>query len=160
MCVHMCLRFYCPCAKQRDSQVLQNVRREVALMKKLVHPNVVRLLEVIDDPQNDLLFMVGFYLFPPTCILCSSRHSLPLLYPFPPWFALHLVILWRYCSSLLLGQCPSFVKRRLSMHFPHLVSLSLSSTHLPSHILFFRNGRINKTTPAQLIFWGFIRVGS
>lgn len=27
-------------------------------MKKLVHPNVVRLLEVIDDPQNDLLFMV------------------------------------------------------------------------------------------------------
>lgn len=28
-------------------------------MKKLVHPNVVRLLEVIDDPQNDLLFMVS-----------------------------------------------------------------------------------------------------
>lgn len=44
---------------QRDSHVLQNVRREVALMKKLVHPNVVRLLEVIDDPQNDLLFMVS-----------------------------------------------------------------------------------------------------
>ena len=39
--------------------MLQNVRREVALMKKLVHPNVVRLLEVIDDPQNDLLFMVS-----------------------------------------------------------------------------------------------------
>lgn len=38
--------------------MLQNVKREVALMKKLVHPNVVRLLEVIDDPQNDLLFMV------------------------------------------------------------------------------------------------------
>lgn len=44
---------------QRDSRVLQNVRREVALMKKLVHPNVVRLLEVIDDPQNDSLFMVS-----------------------------------------------------------------------------------------------------
>eukprot|EP00752_Nemacystus_decipiens_P002991 g2775.t1 len=46
---------------KRDSQVLQNVRREVALMKKLVHPNVVRLLEVIDDPQNDLLFMAMEY---------------------------------------------------------------------------------------------------
>lgn len=38
--------------------MLQSVRREVALMKKLVHPNVVRLMEVIDDPHNDLLFMV------------------------------------------------------------------------------------------------------
>lgn len=45
---------------KEDSQPLQNVRREVALMKKLVHPNVVRLLEVIDDPHNDLLFVVRY----------------------------------------------------------------------------------------------------
>ena len=36
---------------------LERVRREIAILKKLDHPNVVRLVEVLDDPDQDNLYM-------------------------------------------------------------------------------------------------------
>lgn len=36
----------------------QDIRREVAIMKKLEHPNVVRLVEVIDDPSYRKIYLV------------------------------------------------------------------------------------------------------
>ena len=33
------------------------VYREIAIMKKLDHPNVVKLVEVVDDPDEDNLYM-------------------------------------------------------------------------------------------------------
>ena len=36
---------------------LQKVHREIAIMKKLDHPNVVKLVEVLDDPEDDNLYM-------------------------------------------------------------------------------------------------------
>ena len=36
---------------------LDDVRREIAILKKLDHPNVVRLFEVLDDPQEDELIL-------------------------------------------------------------------------------------------------------
>jgi [calcium/calmodulin-dependent protein kinase] kinase len=36
---------------------LQDVLREIAIMKKLDHPNVVQLHEVIDDEEGDKLYM-------------------------------------------------------------------------------------------------------
>jgi len=36
---------------------LQKVYREIAIMKKLDHPNVVKLVEVLDDPEEDNLYM-------------------------------------------------------------------------------------------------------
>lgn len=46
----------CSCEKSR----LQ-VQREIAIMKKLVHPNVVQLVEVIDAPLDSSLYMVMEY---------------------------------------------------------------------------------------------------
>lgn len=34
------------------------IREEVAIMKKLNHPNLVQLIEVLDDPEEDSLYMV------------------------------------------------------------------------------------------------------
>lgn len=41
---------------------LQLVEREIAVMKKLSHPNLVNLYEVIDSPQSDMLYMVLDYM--------------------------------------------------------------------------------------------------
>lgn len=36
---------------------LQNVLQEIAIMKKLVHPNLIQLYEVIDYDEGDKLYM-------------------------------------------------------------------------------------------------------
>jgi serine/threonine protein kinase len=41
---------------------LEQVEREIALMKKLSHPNLVAMYEVIDSPQSDMLYMVLEYM--------------------------------------------------------------------------------------------------
>jgi serine/threonine protein kinase len=34
------------------------IKEEIAIMKKLNHPNLVALIEVLDDPEEDSLYMV------------------------------------------------------------------------------------------------------
>lgn len=40
---------------------LQMVQKEIAILKKLSHPNVVKLVEVLDDPNDNYLYMVFEY---------------------------------------------------------------------------------------------------
>ncbi|KAF9577897.1 hypothetical protein BGW38_006608, partial [Lunasporangiospora selenospora] len=40
----------------------QKIRREVAIMKKCIHPHVVRLIEVIDDPTARKIYLVLEYM--------------------------------------------------------------------------------------------------
>lgn len=37
---------------------LDDLKREVAILKKIHHPNIVRLFEVMDDPHHDIVYMV------------------------------------------------------------------------------------------------------
>jgi len=41
---------------------MDDVKREVAIMKKLRHPNVLRLYEVLDDPKVNKLYMILEYM--------------------------------------------------------------------------------------------------
>ncbi|KXN85362.1 hypothetical protein AN958_11462 [Leucoagaricus sp. SymC.cos] len=38
-----------------------SIRKEIAIMRKCRHPNIVRLLEVIDDPRQEKIFMIMEY---------------------------------------------------------------------------------------------------
>jgi [calcium/calmodulin-dependent protein kinase] kinase len=41
-----------------ENNSLDLIREEIAVMKKLNHPNLVSLIEVLDDPEEDSLYMV------------------------------------------------------------------------------------------------------
>lgn len=43
---------------EEDKDALFLIREEIAIMKKLNHPNLVSLIEVLDDPEEDSLYMV------------------------------------------------------------------------------------------------------
>eukprot|EP00760_Papus_ankaliazontas_P027894 PhM_4_TR3461/c0_g1_i1/m.60260/K07359/CAMKK2; calcium/calmodulin-dependent protein kinase kinase 2 len=46
------------CTSRRGLAVLESQRREVAVMEKLYHPNLVRLISVVDDPGAAKLYLV------------------------------------------------------------------------------------------------------
>ena len=39
---------------------LDKIHREIAIMKKLDHPNVCKLIEVLDNPEDDNLYMCKY----------------------------------------------------------------------------------------------------
>ena len=36
---------------------METIKKEIAVMKKLDHPNVIRLHEILDDEEKDKLYM-------------------------------------------------------------------------------------------------------
>ena len=43
----------------RFGNELQNVAKEIAVWKKLSHPNVLQCIEVIDDPEFDKIYLIS-----------------------------------------------------------------------------------------------------
>lgn len=57
----------------RDPLIL--IRHEIAILKKLHHPHVVKLIEVLDDPSKDSLYMVFEYCPDGTIIDIRLHHQ-------------------------------------------------------------------------------------
>jgi [calcium/calmodulin-dependent protein kinase] kinase len=47
--------------KVQIKTALMKVEREIAIMKKLCHPNLTMLYDVLDSPESDMLYMVLEY---------------------------------------------------------------------------------------------------
>lgn len=56
----------------------QDVMREIAIMKKLNHPNVVQLVEVIDNPNSDALYLITEFVVNGPPMQGASSEPLPL----------------------------------------------------------------------------------
>ena len=46
---------------QLQAVLTLRIRKEIAIFKKVNHPNVVRMKEIIDDPDSSKLFMIMEY---------------------------------------------------------------------------------------------------
>ncbi|GLU24749.1 hypothetical protein SLE2022_406470 [Rubroshorea leprosula] len=57
----ICKSRLCKVRVTQSETAMTNVLREVAVMKVLDHPNIVNLVEVIDDQRSDYLYMVLEY---------------------------------------------------------------------------------------------------
>ena len=63
----------------RGSGDLQNIQREIAIMKKLRHKNVVSLYEVIDDPDDSKMYIImQFVENGPVATIDPNGHCTPL----------------------------------------------------------------------------------
>ena len=40
-----------------EENYFEDIKREIAIMKKLLHPNVLRLYEVLDDPKVKKIYI-------------------------------------------------------------------------------------------------------
>ena len=61
--------------EKAPSSPLDKIYREIALLKKLDHPNIVKLIEVLDEPNEDILYMV-FELMPKGWVISDDGMSL------------------------------------------------------------------------------------
>lgn len=42
----------------KNKYAYDSIQTEIAVLKKLDHPNIVRLFEIIDDPKHDKLYLI------------------------------------------------------------------------------------------------------
>lgn len=100
-----------------------NVQREIAIMKRLDHPSVVRLYEVMDDPSTDNLYLIVEYM-ERGALMSGELDKLR---------ALPLDDCWRYFRDTVMGL--------EYLHFNHILHRDLK----PENLLLGKNDRVKIT---------------
>ncbi|KAK9497919.1 hypothetical protein O3M35_003817 [Rhynocoris fuscipes] len=104
--------------KRKEINPLDKIYREIAVLKKLDHPNIVKLVEVLDDPVEDNLYLVfelvkkGEVLHLPTKSPLSEQKA------------------WDYFRDVVLGL--------EYLHFQRIIHRDIK----PSNLLLGENGHI------------------
>lgn len=106
-----------PNPNRKEVNPLDKVHREIAVLKKLDHPNVVKLIEVLDDPVEDNLYLVFE-------LLQGEVIRIPTHAPLPEKKA------WEYFRDILLGL--------EYLHFQKIIHRDIK----PSNILLSDNGHV------------------
>lgn len=83
---------------------------QVAIMKQLDHPNIVNLVEVIDDPESDHFYMGMLSPLPFPCLFWSRIYSGRLLSSLPILFFLSLCLFsfWLFHAVIKFGWSDTF----------------------------------------------------
>ena len=103
------------------------VQREIAIMKKLVHPNIVQLVEVIDAPLDSSLYMVMEYAERGAVMRCvepgRGRYASPQSGTLRVSFFSHVFFAVRAFSPprMVKGMCHS--RRDMALGIPYVVTV-------------------------------------
>ncbi|KAG5186738.1 kinase-like domain-containing protein [Tribonema minus] len=115
-------------AHTATSARMEAVRREVAILKKVCHPHITRLLDVIDDPSLDTIFVAMEYVGGSTVMVWDADHQ---MYRSPVTGGpLTSVMAARFTSDLLSGLA--------YLHLQRVVHRDLK----PENILVSSQGRV------------------
>lgn len=93
--------------RSRYHQQCEQLRSEIAVMKQLTHPNVIRLVEVMDDPNSNKMYLVRF-----VCVFRMCCFILHFMRSIDPFSILPLQIpkinyyrCWSTCNGAISSAC-------------------------------------------------------
>lgn len=99
---------------------LTDVEKEIAIMKKLDHPNIVNLIEVLDDPSVDMLYIIMEYVANGSVIKKISTTK-----------PISIQIIWKYFRDLISG-----------LHYLHECAGVIHRDIKPENLLIDENDRL------------------
>ena len=136
-------------SKLTEVQAQKRVAREVRILKALIHPHIIRLFEIVDEPYRRLLVM-EYSSGGDLCryVSCATHtHTLPDTHPHSrPHTHTHTHRLVSSCKLCVRARTHTHTHSRTHTHVPHTPTLAPPPTHTHTHTNILRHMHIKKRT--------------